>query len=367
MKILIMGFSKIKYMPYIKFYFDNMDKTQNEVHILYWNRDMQDEDLSKFRECELHEFRCYQKDDVAKQSKIKNFVKYRKFAKKILKKEKFDFIIALHSSAAILLSNTLRKNYHDRYIFDYRDITYEYFTPYRKIIAKVVRHSCATFVSSDAFRDFLPQDCAEKIYTSHNLLMGSLDHRNEKIEMGIQSDKIRLSFWGFIREEEINKEIIRKIAADDRFELHYYGKEQQVVCNLKEYTVEIGAKNVFFHGEYRPEDRYIFVRNTDLIHNIYNSPNMMRAMANKYYDAAIFYIPLVSINGSVMAQRAEKARIGISADPYEPDFTDRLYSAYQSLDRKEFENNCDEEIRCILHEYTQGADYIRKATTATMR
>ena len=46
---------------------------------------------------------------------------------------------------------------------------------------------------------------------------------------------------------------------------------------------------MFFHGDYKPEDRYTFVRNTDLIHNIYKDGNMMLAMGNKYYDGLIFY------------------------------------------------------------------------------
>ena len=34
MKILIIGITKIKYMPYMNFYLDNIDATVNEVHYL---------------------------------------------------------------------------------------------------------------------------------------------------------------------------------------------------------------------------------------------------------------------------------------------------------------------------------------------
>ena len=46
MKILIMGFSKIKYMPYINFYLGNIDVAANDVHLLYWNRDLMPEDTT---------------------------------------------------------------------------------------------------------------------------------------------------------------------------------------------------------------------------------------------------------------------------------------------------------------------------------
>lgn len=362
MKILIMGFTKIKYMPYMNFYFDNIDKVENDVHILYWNRDLKSDDLSKYDGCAFYEFKRYQEDDVSKLSKVASFAKYRKFAKRVLINEKFDFVFVLHSLTGVLVADVLKKHYCGKYIFDYRDSTYEAFSPFKKVVASITRNSRATFVSSDAFRKFLPADCAEKIYTSHNILMESLAHRDEKKLYGIPSGKIRIAFWGFIRHEEINKEIIHKVAADSRFELHYYGREQQVALNLKAYTAEINAKNVFFHGEYTPEQRYEFVRETGIIHNIYYDNNMMLAMGNKYYDAAVFYIPLMSMKMSFMAETSQKAGIGFAADPYDDDFLDKLFGEYANLDKDKFRMNCDKELERVLAEYDFGSALVKKLT-----
>ena len=359
MKILIMGFTKVKYMPYMNFYLDNIDIAKQDVHVLYWNRDLQGEDLSKYQGCIFHEFRCYQEDDVSKLSKIGSFIKYRKFAKQLIKKEKFDLIFVLHSLTGVLVADVLKKRYSGKYIFDYRDSTYEGFAPFKRVVGNLVKNSVATFVSSDAFRRFLPKECNGKIYTSHNLLLDSLSHRDEKQINGITSNKIRIAFWGFIRHEEINRELIEKISKDERFELHYYGREQQVALNLKQYSKEINAQNVFFHGEYKPEDRYEFVRSTDIIHNLYKDSNMMLAMANKYYDAAIFYIPLMSMKESFMAETSERAGIGFSLDPYDDDFLNKLFEAYSSLNKKEFYNNCDKELERVLCEYNCGSELIR--------
>ena len=76
MKILIMGFSKLKYMPYINFYLDNIDCENNNIHVLYWNRDCKSEDKSKYHSVIFHEFSSFQEDDVIKSKKICNFVKY---------------------------------------------------------------------------------------------------------------------------------------------------------------------------------------------------------------------------------------------------------------------------------------------------
>lgn len=361
MKILIMGFTKIKYMPYMNFYFDNIDKAEHEVHILYWNRDLQSEDLSKYQGCTFHEFSCYQEDDVSKFSKVTSFAKYRKFAKGVLINEKFDFIFVLHSLTGVLVADVLKKHYRDKYIFDYRDSTYEGFAPFKKVVASITRNARATFVSSDAFRRFLPEDCSENIYTSHNLLLDSLEHRDEKTLRGIPSDKIRIAFWGFIRHEEINREIIRKIAGDNRFELHYYGREQQVALNLKQYVKDIGAKNVFFHGEYTPEQRYNFVRNTDIIHNIYCDGNTMLAMGNKYYDGIIFRVPQLCMVNSFMAKKAKENGIGFQCDPTDPSFADRIYGYYNQIDWNNFELNCDNELAKVVNEYDAGITVIKRS------
>ena len=361
MKILILGFSKIKYMPYMNFYLENIDPEANEVHLLYWNRDLKKEDTSSLQGVKLHEFRRAQKDDVSKISKVGSFIGYRKYAKHLIKKEKFDFIIFLHSLPGVLLSDILVKKYPDKFIFDYRDSTYEHFKPFKNVIAKLVKASKATFVSSDAFRQFLPESEKDKIFTSHNLLTDSLSHRDEKIKHGIPSDKIRIAFWGFIRHEDVNREIIRKIAADDRLELHYYGREQQIAQNLKGYVSEINAQNVFFHGEYKPEDRYQFVRNTDIIHNIYKDNNTMLAMGNKFYDGLIFYLPQLCLKGSFMGGKCTEAGVGLECDLSDFKLTDQIFTYYQNIEWDLFRAKCDRELNLILEEVEEGKKALKKA------
>lgn len=365
MKILILGFSKIKYMPYMNFYLENIDPEANEIHLLYWNRDLKEEDTSSLQGVKLHEFRRAQKDDVSKLSKIGSFIGYRKYAKHLIKKEKFDFVIFLHSLPGVLLSDILVKKYPNKFIFDYRDSTYEHFKPFKNVIAKLVKASKATFVSSDAFRQFLPESEKDKIFTSHNLLTDSLSHRDEKIKHGIPSDKIRIAFWGFIRHEDVNREIIRKIAADDRFELHYYGREQQIAQNLKRYVTEINAQNVFFHGEYKPEDRYQFVRNTDLIHNIYKDNNMMLAMGNKFYDGLIFYLPQLCLKGSFMGGKCTKAGIGLECDPFCENFTEKIFDYYKDLNQNVFIECCNDILIGVMKEYDEGKQFIRETFSRT--
>lgn len=333
-------------MPYLNLYLENIDREKNDVHLIYWNRDLNPEETSHLENITKHEFVCLQQDDVSKFSKIGSFLKFRKFAKKVLK-EKYDFIIILHSLPGVILLKELLMKYKQKYIFDYRDFTYENIKLYKQIIHTLVKNSFKTFVSSDAFRKHLPED-ENKIFTTHNVLSTDISY-NCSVNNG-KSPKIRIGFWGFIREEEINLEIIRKIGNDIRFELHYYGREQAVAEKLKEYVKKNGFQNVFFHGEYEPSDRYGFAQNTDIIHNIYAEKNMMLAMSNKYYDGVIFRIPQILMTGSFMAENAEEKEIGFAVNPYSDTFAQDIYDYFQSIDMKQFSENCEDEKKRVLKE-----------------
>lgn len=359
MKILIIGFAKIKYMPYLNLYLENIDATENEVHILYWNRDLVEEDVSHIKNATLHEFRCYQEDDVSKLSKIGSFFKFRHFAKTLIKKNKFDFLITLTSVVSVLLSDVLLGKYKNQFFYDYRDVTYEKFPLYKRVVWSIVEKSCRTFVSSDAFRGYFPQSQQKKICTTYNLLTDSLNHRDDKTLYGTASKKIRIAFWGFIRHEEVNRKIIRHLVNDERFELHYYGREQETAKNLKSFAESINGGNIFFHGEYKPEDRYNFIKNTDIIHNIYDDSNMMLAMGNKFYDGMIFKIPQICTEGSFMGKTAEKFGIGKAINPDSSNFSESIYEFFISLDKAQFENNCDNALKQVLEDNKRTVNYIK--------
>lgn len=358
MKILILGFTKLKYMPYINLYLPNIDINNNEVHVVYWNRDLNTEDLSAFSGLILHEFRYYQEDDVAKYKKISSFIQYRKFVNRIIDSYTFDKYIILHTLPGVVLYDKFCR-LRGKFILDYRDSTYEGFAPFKRMVGNLVKWSAATFVSSDGFRKYLPHSESYKTYTVHNILRESLSHQEDREKGLIPSDKIRLAFWGFIRHEEINKQLIKQISQDLRFELHYYGREQKVAETLKSYVNNLNASNIYFHGEYKPEDRYTFILHTDCIHNIYYDDNMMLAMGNKYYDGIVFRIPQVCMSGSFMGKMCKKYKTGIELNPYESTFTEALYSYLSNIGNTGFIDKCNNEVERILKEQNSSIQAIK--------
>ena len=359
MKILLIGFAKITYMPYLNFYLSVLEGTGAEIHIIKWNRDNTSDVSLEQDKIVVHEFDCKQLDEASRLQKIPNFLKFRYFTQRVLHDQVFDRIIVMQSLPAVLLADILLNEYVNRFILDYRDYTYEDFGVFKNVIGKLVKASYATFVSSDAFQDALPK--LDKVYTSHNLLVDSLAHRDAH-PVRLQSRlPIRVAFWGFIRHEKINEEIIRKLGGDTRFELHYYGREQQTARNLKALVAKEQFSNVFFHGIYLSEERYAFAEQTDLIHNMYeNDVGMQKAMSNKYYDGIIFRIPQLCTAGSYMGERAEEDGVGCALDPFADEFVDRLVHYYQDYDRSQFEANCDRACEKVVSEFMKGQDIIRE-------
>lgn len=358
-KLLIIGFTKIAYMPYLNFYLQALEAIPAEIHVVTWRRDAEKDIKLQNVKIVVHEFSQEQKDEVAKISKVGSFIKYRIFVTDLLSKGCFDRVVVLHTLPAVLIADKLLREYRGRFILDYRDYTYESFTPFKNIVGKLAMASYATFVSSDAFRETLPK--LDKVYTSHNLLLDSLKHRCAVKEIGLAERPVRIAFWGFIRHEKINEKIIWRLGGDARFELHYYGREQQTAWNLKALVEQNHFSNIFFHGAYLPKDRYAFAAQADLIHNMYeNDAGTQKAMGNKYYDGIIFRIPQLCTVGSYMGKRVEEDGVGCALDPFEDGFVDQLVHYYQEYDRNQFEANCDRACEKVVSEFKKGQQIIKR-------
>ena len=349
MKILIFGFTKLSYMPYAQFYLEALKG--NELHLLTWNREG-GEDIAPPDGVVLHEFSRTLLDEQPKYKKLPAFFLYRRALVRLLKSNRFDFLVVLHTLPGVLICRRLCRAYKGRYILDYRDYTFESVGVFRRIVAGMTCSAALTFVSSDGFRKYLPS--VPGILTSHNLLTKDLAHRKEAGRPAPHTP-IRVSFWGYIRHETVNKTLIDSLKNDPRFELHYYGKEQETASRLKAYCAAGGVGNVYFHGSYLPEERCVFARNTELIHNMYDPGGTEEsAMTNKFYDGLVFTRPQVCSKGSYMGALAEKAGVGIALLPDWPDFADRLYKYYTSLDFNVFESACEKQLAQVLKEYNDG-------------
>ena len=346
MKVLIVGFSKIRYMPYIYFH---LDKYKDElIDIVTWNRDgTEDIEINQYKIHKKYEF-----DEVvhgeAILGKIPKFYSFRKFVKNILNKNVYDRIVLMHTFPAFLLSDILMRDYQNKYIFDYKDVTYEKFLFFKKRISKIVENSAYTLVSSKGFLEFLPK--SEKIYISHNLMKDDL---NEKCVMKEFGENINISFWGMIRDYPINEKLIKQIKNMKNCTLTYYGTQNETSESLSKLVQENNVDNVSFKGTYNNQERRGFCKNVDFIHNMYSTSdyNMNIAMSNKFYDGVIFHRPQICTKGSLMGDLVEKYNLGFAIDIENEDLQEKLQDYCSKMDYKEFDRQCDLCLQEILKEY----------------
>lgn len=340
MRVLLLGFGKIAYMPYMNFYLDTLQKIENtQIELVYWDRDGKPDAEVPAQINKAYKFEAHLEEQLPFRKKLKFFERYRSFALKVLRQNRYDRIIVLHTTPGLTLLDYLSMHYKGKYILDFRDVSYEYIPIYRKLVGILSRNAACTFVSSNAFRKFLPSQ--EEVYTIHNYLEDSLNHIGLRSEETREREVIRVSYWGLVRQVEVNKAVMDALGNDKRFELHYYGRMQKAGRDMEEYARAKDLRNVFFHGAYMPNDRYEFAKNTDLIHNIYDLGHTMgNAMGNKYYDGAIFEIPQICTAGSHMGDAITERQLGATIDLDDNRIADKLWDYYKGLNWQTFQRNC---------------------------
>lgn len=353
MKILILGFTKLQYMPYMNFYLDKIDYYTHEVHILYWNRDSYP-DCERTKFINYHPYEKYMDDALPIVKKAIPIFGYGRFARKIINEINPDFLIVLHSTTAYTIKNLLTGKYKNKYIFDYRDLTYEKYGLYKEAVKKIVDNSCLTFTSSDGFRFVLPEN--DKVITSHNILNNAWD-----IHMSMQKkkkksidEKLCVAFWGLLRGYDINKKIITTLCEDGRFLVDYYGRAQG---KMEELMIDMSEKYeaFHFHGIYNREDTLEFAKKTDLLLDIYKSGGTEQyAMTNKYYDGIVYRIPQLVAEKTYMSDRCESSGVGMACNPYDESFAERVVEYYRALDFDTFEKNCTAELKLVLNQVQIG-------------
>lgn len=357
MKILIVGFGKIAYMPYLRMYTDSIVKDNHTIiDLVYWERDAEP-DLhvpNIIDNYYVYKGRVVESEGIIK--KIPKFMGYRKLAKKTIKKNEYDKLIVLHSTPAILLIDILKK-YKDKYIFDYRDYTYENHRFYNKLIYKLIRNSSITFTSSRGYK--LDLTGKKDIYNSYNILH---DDNSKVIRKKWKQDQvIIIRYWGLIRHKNANLKFIEAISKDKRFELHYHGREQGDALVMKTYCKEKNINNVHFHGSYLPKERHRFASETHIIHNIYeNDRKTINAMGNKYYDGILFKIPQICNKGSYMGTLVTENNIGIEIDLNEPHFLNVLYNYFVNINYSKLDQKCDTLLEIINSEHSHNQEIINR-------
>lgn len=353
-RILLLGFGKIHHMPYIDLYRSTFRHA--EVDLVCWERDGCIPEDMPDGIAHVYAFSEPMENDIPLRRKVAHFLHYRAFVRRILRQKRYDLIVCMQATPGIVLLDQLRLRYRRKYLLDFRDLSYEHIPVYRMLTHQLAKGARAVFVSSNAFRPYLPDDLP--VYTVHNYVEASLAHPPHALEKDRRP--IRICFWGFIRGLETNRRLLDALGNDDRFELHYYGCKGADGSELERYAADKGYRNVAFHGPYAPEERYGFIAQTDIIHNAFDLDcTMTCAVSNKYYDGLIFGLPQLCTKGSHMGDIVTAQEVGLAVDLSRDDVAEQIMTYYQSVDADAFRQRCSERMEQIRAEQVLAKQLLR--------
>lgn len=345
----------LKYCPYLNRYTESLESSNTKYEVLYWNREGSNKMFPE-------NYIGYVKKSRLNKSiyhKIFDFIGYKLWLNIKLKRTKYDKLIVLSTLSGIISFEFLVNKYKDKYIFDIRDYSYEHNRIFYLIEKKIIENSYFTCISSEGFKNFLPQDYT---YLSvHNFNVKDI-HSIENFSKKSKGQKLNLVWMGAVRYFSHQKKIIDKLKNDPRFNLIYHGSGADLDEYVK-YCNDKKVKNIVFTGEYSNVQKHNLIAGADIINNSYMTSKIMEvkyAISNKYYDGIIYKVPQLVEEDTYKATKVKTNGLGVAIDPDDNDFADKLYNYYFSIDEKAFNSSCDKELSKLLSEdYTYESSILK--------
>jgi len=235
MKYLLIGFFTRTYMPYIDKYEKCLKEKHIEYDIVFFDRDNTQKNVIH----EGNEFTYCHTTTTSRLKKLFPVFKYISFVKKLIKKNKYDKLIVMTTMPAVLLKPLLMGKYSERYIYDYRDTTYEHFNFFRKAVDKIIDHSYVTAMSSRGYLHVLSKN--NKIIFNHNI--SNIDDAVSCTDKISEKHPVVIGFLGYVRYFDINSLLIKQFNNNPDYHLLYIGTPFSD-CDLAEYAETVGANNV---------------------------------------------------------------------------------------------------------------------------
>jgi hypothetical protein len=308
----------------------------NKFDIIYWDQHGLDENCNAEHYYKFEYAMKYGRSSKLK--KLLGYIKFYNFAKRIMKREKYDRIIVLPTQTGMLFYRFLTKNYKKKYLLDIRDYTAENNKVFYWFEKRLIDCSGLISLTSPAYARFLPE---RDYIISHNITRVDekdvIEFRNRKKNI---NKPIVVSCIGSIRFLKQFRRVIDIFKNDQRFILRFIGRGAD---NLDAYCKNNGIINVVLEDRFSPEKTISYYLESDIIMNLYgnNNPLLDYALSNKLYFAAILGMPILVCPKTYMEEVAVKEGFGFTVDLNDNDILNKLFDYYNSIKWKDFYEHCD--------------------------
>lgn len=349
MKVAIIVGNNVWFCPYIKIYTTVFEKNGIDYDIISWNRDAIEEDAIQFTCAMKH------KNPLAK---FWASLRYSSFVKDTLSRNDYDGVVIFSIATAIFLNRFLSGSYGKRYIFDYRDLSIEQKTLFKKPFLRVLKNSFANVVSSPGFVKYLPKgfDYVLSHNFDINVVRKALD-----CEAQTQStqETIDVLTIGGIRDYESNSQVIDALANKEGFTVRFVGKGPSAEA-LKQYAEERQAKNVTFEGYYPKEKEKEYIESCTFL-NIFYPRKLSHdtAISNRFYNSLIYHKPMITTADTVQGDYAARYGVGLSLENCE-NLDVKLKEYLQSDEYKNFSENAHDLLYQFVQDYEKWESVVNK-------
>ncbi|WP_405383555.1 hypothetical protein [Phascolarctobacterium sp.] len=343
-KVGVICFNERGLVPFVENYIQALERHDIDYECIFWDRYTNAETEKKGNIYTLHAV-C--KPGGSKLSKVLPMFKYKWIVERIIKKEKYTHLIILTTQPGFLLHGLLCKNYSGKYIFDYRDYTYERFEYYKNIVNDLIDQSYFTAVSSKGFLRFLEPH--QKMYFCHNVTNLESIVSNKIDIKG--KDNITIGFVGGVRYFSENAKFLQSLANINRYTLTYVGR-QNIDCDLKSYCKEKKILNTIFKGSFDNNEKPRIYQTIDMINSIYGNQSLevTTALPNRLYDALIYKKPIITSAGTYLGKIVVENKVGISVDLDKDDIHAVIEDYVNNFDANIFNENAERLLKQVLDE-----------------
>lgn len=339
----------IWFSPYAKIYTSILDENSINYDIVSWNRDGQDKKTG-------YQFEYNQNNDASRCSKLFSYLKYLSFIKQTILNQKFDKLIIFGPQLAILLEPFLIKHYKNKYLFDYRDLSIEQITIFKRRFKNILKNSCGNIISSPGFKKCLPKNF--KYYLSHNFDINIVQNNLDSKEPINNITPLNILTIGGIRDYDSNAAIIQALSNNRAFQMSFVGRGH-CAKPLEDFSKSINTQNIEFKGFYQKEDEPQYIKKSHFL-NIYYPKIISHstALSNRFYNALIYKRPMIVTSNSIQGDYVEKYNLGISINDTE-NLDEKLKSWMSDMNYEQFCDRCNSLLKSFISDYKEFEDLVK--------
>lgn len=353
MKIGLILASDIWRAPYMNIYTKILEQLNIDYDVISWNRDGKDKELGYQFQMEMSDI------SIGKHLKLLPYLKYSFFIKSVVKKNDYDGLIVFNPQIALLLIDLLIKNYKDRYVLDYRDLSIEQNKFLKKPFLALLKNSYANVISSPGFKRCLPKEV--EYFLSHNFdaelvkdtLKNTLPHN-----LSIGDETIKILTIGGIRDYDSNVEVIKGVANQKNILLQFIGKGHASE-RLKTFAIENNVLNIEFEGYYPKEKEAEYVKQATLLNIFYpRKISHDTALSNRFYNSLIYKKPMIVTSNTLQGDFVEEYSLGLSLERCD-NLDSKITEYVKTMDYIQFCQNCNQ----LLSKFLVDQEILEKKIT----